>query len=330
MSLIIPSLIVVALLSFSANAVKFNTPEGFAVEGLKHISGGNFILSDNINGRLLWYDIRTNQLATIIQPLDKRTFQGSYYDKKNDYLFVSGSGASIANVNNGLLALSKNTFNFSFDETVTPSMHVFKLTTSKLVATCIPEGGDLVNDVVVDSASKFAYFTDSRRPLLYKLYIDNLPECKFDTIPLPLSGFSGTQDTYTAGITKWKGGLILSNYHQGSLWYYDLKSKLSYEIVPQNSGQQVSVRVVAGRCLFSTDYSNNRVNVYRLTHRPDMKKRVSAKLAYRITDPDFSLPSKVDVSGRNLLVSNMNVTILGETGNLYLIKKRLRPFKTLC
>lgn len=90
------------------------------------------------------------------------------------------------------------------------------------------------------------------------------------------------------------------------------------------------IRVVRNRCLLGA-YPESRVNRFRLQYNA-RTKRVMAIYKGFINDPnnEITAPSHLAISGKNMVVTNQNLTSLGETGQLFGSVLRIPPFNDLC
>lgn len=320
-------LTIVALLTTS-NAVRVNLPFGVGAEGVAHVKANNYVVSDLLNGKILYYDSVSDLLTTIAEAGPGQTFQGIKYDRKNNYVIAAGSGPAFAGVNNDFLNASGNPFNFRY-ETVLSAMHVIDFYSGEIVASCpAPEGSLLVNDVAVDWKGEFAYFTESLSSYFYRLNLKQLPACKITKVNLPPESFGGN-NFFTAGMVNYRNGIIMTNLARGNLWYHDLRSKQTYPIVDSDPmfGGQVGLGIAYGTCLLSADNFGSKINVFRLTQN---NRVVSAKYVRSLSGMDISEPSTIATNGNTMVATSFNNTILGAEGNIWLTKRTLPPVSELC
>lgn len=329
------SLLSLSLLSFIAIAStdRIPLPPGVSIEGVKHIGGYNFLLTDILNGRIMWFDANTNLLATIIQGAPGRTFQGLTYDTRTKYIFAAGSGPRFSKILNNDLRSSGNPFNLSF-KPVTASFHVYDILSGKEVASCAPEGAEVINDVVIDWRSKYAYFTETFGTVLYKVKISAFPKCEIEKIQLPTSGFGpgpkGVRPGRSSGLTLFRDGIVISNFGRGSLWYYDLQLKKIYQIVEEYTyGNPVGSIVLGNRCLLVADNTNEAINIFRITQNK-RNRRVSTTFKLAITSENFTRPSTFDAFSGRLVVANFNNEKLGKEGSIFLTSGDIPPVSQLC
>jgi DNA-binding beta-propeller fold protein YncE len=117
-------------------------PNGFQPEGIA--IGGTSLFAGSIpTGAIYQADLRTGQGALLVPPQDGRMALGLAYDSRTNALFVAGGATGSA---------------FVYDAATGDTLGVFPLTTDPVT---------LVNDVTI--TRKAVYFTDSFRPVLYRL-----------------------------------------------------------------------------------------------------------------------------------------------------------------
>lgn len=311
-----------------ANAVRVDLPFGVGVEGVTHIRANNYVLSDLLNGRLIYYDSNTALMTTIVQPEPGRTFQGLAYSRSKNLILAAGSGPVFAGVNNDFLNASGNPFSFNY-ETVSSAMHVIDFFSGKVVRTCAaPAGSLLVNDVTVDWRGDFAYFTESLGATLYRMNLKALPDCKVTKIALPEASFSG-QAFYAAGVAAWRGGILISNFALNNVWYHDVRTDRTYPIITGKPeyGNLVGIAVAYGRCLLAADNIGSKISVFKLTQT---SRAVSAQFKRTLSGMDISEPSTIAVNGRVMVATSFNNTILGSEGNIWVTKRILPKASDLC
>lgn len=319
-----------------ATTRRVRLPFGSAVEGVTHVRGDNFILSDTLKGRMMLYDSKSDLLVTVVRTTPGRTFQGIHFDEKSGYVFAAGSGYAFSRVNNNFLQETENRFSFRY-RSVQPSLHAFDLIRGN-VLTCTLRDAGVVNDVVTDPAGEYAYFTDSLRPWFYRVRISlidsgrlsDFTTCSNMTrIELPKATFGG-DGFYASGLAFFKGGLVIPNFNHRSVWYYNLAQSTAYEIVrgEYRFGNPVGVKVVYDRCLITVDNMGSALNVFRI--KQNMEGRVYTTFVQRINSTDFSEPTTFDVRGRTMVIANFDNKQLGSKGRLWLTVKHLPEVSDLC
>jgi sugar lactone lactonase YvrE len=190
----------------------------------------------------------------------------------------------------------------------TGSGFVFSARTGRLLKTYrfTTETNTFVNDVVV--AHGFAYFTDSRRPFLYRV-----PSCGHkkghhghgharEPTAIPLSGQIVYGEGNNAnGIEAARDGrtLIIVQTNTGKLFTVNRRTGLTREIVldePVVNGDGI---LLDGRTLYVVQNRDNKVAVVRLS-----RGLRSGDVQTHITDPDFDVPTTIDDFGERLYAVN--------------------------
>ena len=163
-----------------------------------------------------------------------------------------------------------------------------------------------VNDVVV--ARGFAYFTDSRRPFLYRVPIGGHGHHgkghghPRQATAIPLSGAIVYGEGNNAnGIDAAHDGrtLIIVQTNVGKLFTVNRRTGLTREIVldePVVNGDGI---LLDGRTLYVVQNRDNKVAVVRISRRLG-----SGDVQMHITDPDFDVPTTIDEFGKRLYAVN--------------------------
>jgi sugar lactone lactonase YvrE len=165
-----------------------------------------------------------------------------------------------------------------------------------------------VNDVVV--ARGFAYFTDSRRPFLYRVPIGDHGHGHHgagrghsrEATAIPLSGDIVYGEGNNAnGIDRTRDGrtLIIVQTNVGKLFTVDRRSGRTREIIldePVVNGDGI---LLDGRILYVVQNRDNKVAVVRLSRRLR-----SGDVQMHLTDPDFDVPTTIDDFGERLYAVN--------------------------
>lgn len=124
----------------------FNVPTGRPPEGIAVGRGSSFYVSSLLYGGVYGGDLRTGEGATVVPDQPGRMALGLAVDVRSNAIFVAGGGPLLA--------------------PVPGSGYVYDAATGAELAV-YPFNGVFVNDVVVTRDA--AYFTDSGRPVLYKV-----------------------------------------------------------------------------------------------------------------------------------------------------------------
>lgn len=165
-----------------------------------------------------------------------------------------------------------------------------------------------VNDVVV--ARGAAYFTDSRRPFLYRVPVGDNGKGhhghgrghRHEATAIPLSGAIVYGEGNNAnGIDKTRDGrtLIIVQTNVGKLFTVDRRTGRTREIVldePVVNGDGI---LLDGRTLYVVQNRDNKVAVVRLARNLE-----SGDVVTHLTDPDFDVPTTIDDFGDRLYAVN--------------------------
>jgi sugar lactone lactonase YvrE len=188
----------------------------------------------------------------------------------------------------------------------TGSGFVFSARSGRLLKTYrfTTETTTFVNDVVV--AGGAAYFTDSRRPFLYRVAIGGHGHHRHghprEATAIPLSGDIVYGEGNNAnGIDAARDGrtLIIVQTNVGKLFTVDRRSGRTREIVldePVVNGDGI---LLDGRTLYVVQNRDNKVAVVRLS-----RGLRSGDVQMHLTDPDFDVPTTIDDFGERLYAVN--------------------------
>jgi sugar lactone lactonase YvrE len=251
-------------------------PNGFRPEGIA-IKGSTFYVGSIPTGAIYRGDLRTGQGAIFVPGAAGRAAIGVEHDEGR--LFVAGGP--------------------------TGSGFVYSARSGRLLASQVfTTEPSFVNDVV--EARGGAYFTDSRRPFLYRLATHPRGPTAFEAIPLSgdyvhlpppafnLNGIDATPDGRT---------LIVVQSATGKLFTVDPRSGRAREIVldePVTNGDGI---LLDGRTLYVVQNVDNKVAVVKLDRR-----LTSGTVVAHITDPDFDVPTTIDEFGNRLYAVNARFT----------------------
>jgi len=150
-----------------------------------------------------------------------------------------------------------------------------------------------VNDVAV--ARGGAYFTDSRRPFLYRFGPGGVER-------IPLTGDIVYQAGNNAnGIEATPDGktLIIVQSNVGKVFTVDPSSGETEEIALGQTVVNGDGLLLDGKNLYVVQNRDNKVAVFRLSPSLD-----SGTLTVNLTDPDFDVPTTIDEFGRRLYAVN--------------------------
>jgi DNA-binding beta-propeller fold protein YncE len=250
-------------------------PQGFQPEGIEVGKGTTFYVGSRVTGAVYRGNLRTGAGAILIPGGSGRTATGIELDSQNR-LWVAGAG--------------------------TGDGYVFNAKSGSLIRTYDFASGDtFVNDVVVTKNA--AYFTDSRKALLYKVPIGPGGALgAFTTVTLGspfvlgagfnLNGIDATRNGETLiAVQSNNGKLFRINAASGAIREITLAGG---ESVPNGDGI-----LLTGKTLYVVQNTDNRVAVIALA--PNF---ASGRVATRLSDPDFRVPTTIDDHGRRLYAVN--------------------------
>jgi len=258
---------------------KIALPDGFRPEGIAISQNGTFYVGSIPTGAIYRGSLKTGEGGIINQ--GAATGRASIGIELHDgRLYVAGGS--------------------------TGSGFVFSARSGRLLKTYrfTTETDTFVNDVVV--ARGAAYFTDSRRPFLYRVPIGSHRHHGHgqprEATAVPLSGaiVYGAGNNAN-GIDKSRDGrtLIIVQTNVGKLFTVNRRTGLTREIVldePVVNGDGI---LLDGRTLYVVQNRDNKVAVVRLSRRLR-----SGDVQMHITDPDFDVPTTIDDFGKRLYAVN--------------------------
>ena len=254
-------------------------PTGFSPEGIAAGRGTTFYVG-SIPGGAIWRgDARTGTGEILVAPQAGRFAVGMQYDARGDRLFVAGA--------------------------FTGQAYVYDATTGALLATYqLTAPGTLVNDVVITRDA--AYFTDSSRPVLYRLAFGPGGS---------LLGAGAVTEILLTGDYQFIGGAINGNgivATPGDRWLVTVNSASGelYRVDPA-TGVATAIdlgggsliagdgMLLIGRTLYVVQGPLNQVSVVELS-----ADFTSGTIERTITDSDFGFPTTVASIGSSLYVVN--------------------------
>ena len=254
-------------------------PNGFRPEGIA-IKGTTFYVGSIPTGAIYRGDLRTGQGAILNPGGEGRAAIGVEFD--HGRLFVAGGP--------------------------TGSGFVYSARSGRLLAAheFTTETDTFVNDVAL--ARGGAYFTDSRRPFLYRVGEGRRGShgSHGAVRAIPLGGdIQYTTGNNANGIEATPDGrtLIIVQTNLGKLFRVDPRSGRTREISlnePVVNGDGI---LLDGRMLYVVQNRDNKVAVVRL----DRGLR-SGTVVTHITDADFDVPTTIDDLGRRLYAVNARFT----------------------
>jgi hypothetical protein len=286
-TMILPLLLVLVFSMFLTAARPAETfpeliplPNGFQPEGIASGRGTTFYVGSIPTGAIYRGDYATGMGEILVPGAEGRQAIGLKHDRRTDLLFVAGGPTGKA--------------------------FVYDADTGALVAEVVltNEAARFVNDVVVTRTG--AYFTDSFRPVLYRLPLEadgTLPANPVSEV-VPLGGdFTFVPGGFnTNGITATPNGkaLFIVNSTVGALYRVDPHSgealllDLGGGSVPSGDGI-----LLVGKYLYVVQNFLNQIAVVRLN--PSLDGGVVERT---ITSPHFRIPTTIAQFGNSLYAVN--------------------------
>ena len=249
-------------------------PTGFQPEGIEIGKGTTFYVGSVATGAIYRGDLRTGQGAILVPAAAGRSATGIEYDHKR--LFVAGASTGGAYVYDARTGALLKTYQFATAPT-------------------------FINDVVVTRNA--AYFTDSSKPVFYKV-----PIGRDGTLgaaqTIPLSGdYTQVAGFNLNGIDATPNGkfLVAVQTANGRLYRIDPATGVAKTIslangesVPNGDGI-----LLDGKKLYVVQNQNNAIAVVRLS-----SDLTSGVVRNRITNPNFRVPTTIDEFGHWLYAVN--------------------------
>jgi hypothetical protein len=250
-----------------------NLPNGWLPEGVAVGRGPVIYSGSRRHGGVHAIDLRTGMGHDAVDPrMDGRIAVGLAFDARSNNIFVAGGPGGAGYVYDADTGGDVADYQF-----VTPGTTTF------------------VNDV--DVARDAAYFTDSARPVIYKVPLGPGGELgtTFDVIQLPmgfnLNGIVATPDGKTLiGVQSGMGFLLRVDVETGSTSVIDLDE---YSVA-QGDGL-----LLEGKTIYVMRNFAEIIAEIRLS--PDL---MSGELQREITDANFDVPTTIDRFGNTIYAVN--------------------------
>jgi len=249
---------------------RIDLPDGFRPEGIAAGRGANFYVGSIPTGAVWRGNARTGTGDVVVPPREGRAAIGLKLDGRKR-LFVAGGPTGSA---------------FVYDARTGEDLKSFRLA---------PEGGPtFVNDVALTRNT--AWFTDSRRPVVYGVATDlgGFRE-------LALTGFEFTPGVNNLnGIVAARGRLIAVQSNTGTLWNIDpatgaaAKIDLGGATLPNGDGL-----LLERRRLYVVQNRLNKVAVVRLD-----RGLASGRVVRELTTEGLDVPTTIARVKRSLYVVN--------------------------
>ena len=253
-------------------------PTGWRPEGIEAGRQHTLYVGSIPTGAVRQIDARTGETFTLVQPRDGRSATGLEYDRKNERLFVSGGGTGTAYVYDA--------------ETGTPIAD-YLLT---------PDNPRFINDNVLTKDA--VYFTDSRRPWLYRLPLGDhgeLPAAS-DVQTISLSGDyvhdPGAGVNNLNGIVATPNGKMLIAVQSNTALLLRIDPSTGVADTIELTGGDATTNgdglLLEGQTLYVVQNRSNQVAVIHLSS--DLS---SGTVVNHLSHPAFRVPTTVDkVRGR--------------------------------
>ncbi len=255
-------------------------PNGFQPEGIAAGRGTTFYVGSIPTGAVYRGDLRTSLGAVLVPGQAGHQSIGLKYDGRTDLLYVAGGPTGAA---------------FVYNASTGGNVATIQLTS---------EASTFVNDVIL--TERAAYFTESFRPVLYRVALEDdgeLPDPP-ESEEIPLSGdFAFTPGAFNSnGIAATPNGktLIIVNSAAGALYRVDPQSGQATLIdlgggsVPNGDGI-----LLQGKTLYVVQNALNQVAVVQLDSRFG-----SGTILRTLTSPFLRVPTTIARFGDALYAVN--------------------------
>lgn len=316
------SAFLLCLLVNQSSSKRIPLPPGVILEGISHVADNLFIGSNPRTGDMLVFDSVTGIVATVVRAPPRRASFGVHYDKPSKRMFVAGGGQVFVDfVNNQIPSTSP----LQYPGNYTPAIHIYDLPTGNIVRSCLIPDALFLNDITMDEARKYVYVTDSILPRLLQLDLRFLPRCVIHEIPLPPAIFTGN-NFFSSGVQPFRKGLLVNNFGLGGVYFVDLLRMKNgapkvTQVIPSSVISPDGLQRVGKNGLLVVSVNTNTIFRYRLTI--NKKRQVKAVRTRKFTSPDFSELSAVGISNGRLVATNMNNTLFGMTGKIWIASVKI-------
>ena len=257
-------------------------PAGFRPEGIATGDGHTLFVGSLANGAIYRIDLITGEGTTVIEGQVGRVAVGLKYDSRSLLLFVAGGPTGKA---------------YIYDTATGALEAEIQLTTSTTT---------FINDVVITKDA--AYFTDSMRPVLYKIPLGTEGELLSTTSQeIPLGGeFEFVAGFNANGIDAVPNGslLIIVNSSTGKLYTVDPTTGYAIRInLGDGSVLNGDGILLKGKTLYVVQNRLNQIAVVELSN--DFS---SGAIVDLITSTSFDVPTTIAAFGNALYVVNARFT----------------------
>ena len=273
---------------------KIALPNGFAPEGIEIGLGHTFYVGSRTTGAIYTGDLRTG-VGAILVPGDTATpstrgATGIEYDRGR--LWVAGAGFGNARV---------------YDAETGALLREYQFATPP---------GTFINDIALTKEA--AFFTDSNRPVLYRVDVSKNGEPGAMTT-IPLTG----QYQHVAGFNL--NGIVATP--NGKMLIAVSSAGRKLYLIDSSSGAATTIDIgtynlengdgllLHGSTLYVVQNRSNLVAVFELS--TDL---TSATFVRTITDGDFDVPTTIDRAGERLYVVNARFTTTTPNASYHVVK----------
>ena len=248
-------------------------PDGFNPEGIAVSSKGVFFAGSLADGAIYRGDVVTGEGHILVEGEEGRIAVGLAYDPRTDQLWVAGGPTGQAHV---------------YDANSGENLATYQLSDPE-------EGGTFVNDVVATLSG--AYFTDSFRPVLYRVPLslgEDLPgEDEVEIEEIELTGdFEFEEGTFnTNGIDAPYGGGVVLIVHStlGKLYWVEPDTGRAVEIdLGEDDVTNGDGILLDGETVYVVQNRKNQIAEVRLD--PTL---LSGSVARLITEENYDVPTTV-------------------------------------
>jgi hypothetical protein len=244
-------------------------PDGFQPEGIDVNWKGVFFVGSLANGAIYRGNVVTGEGGILVEGEEGRVATGLAYNPRTDQLWVAGAGTGQAHV---------------YDASSGASLATYQLYDGE---------NTFVNDVVVTLTG--AYFTDSFRPVIYRVPLSiegELPaEDEVEIEEIELTGdFQFEEDSFNSnGIdAPFDGGVLLVvNSTLGTLYWVEPTTGRAVQIdLGEDTVTNGDGILFEGDTVYVVQNQDNQIAVVRLD--PSI---LSGSVVRTITDEDFDVPT---------------------------------------
>jgi sugar lactone lactonase YvrE len=258
-------------------------PNGWLPEGIETGRGPILYSGSRANGGVYGIDLRTGQGAIVVPPQAGRSAVGLAFDQRSNYIFVAGGATGSG---------------FVYDASTGESVAAYTLT---------PSAPTFINDVVVTRDA--AYFTESNRPVVYRVPLDpsgKLPP-QADVQALPLTGeWQQLPGINANGIEATPDGDALLVVNSASGVLYEVDPATGFAVAIDVGGASLTMGdglLLQGNTLYVVRNRLNEIAVLELA--PDLGTGVVVDV---ITNPSFDIPTTLASFGNRLYAVNARFT----------------------